>query len=207
MARLTDDLARSVHQIAWELRPSVLDDLGLSRALRRYLTGWSKMTQVPVDFQCSGLRGLKRAKPVVEITLYRIAQEALQNVWKHSRARRVSVLLQRRTEDVLLIVEDDGQGFNADNLLKDNRRGQLGLTGMYERAALVGGNVAIESRPRKGTCIFVSIPLPADLNVAASRQSAAISRPEDGGALPRRRYGSGVQSAKSAFGEFLSGKS
>ena len=94
------------------------------------------------------------------MALYRIAQEALTNVLRHARAKRVSVLLERRPHQASLIVEDDGAGFNAATVFQASRsRGKLGLLGMQERITLAGGTVDIESTPGAGTTIFARIPL------------------------------------------------
>jgi signal transduction histidine kinase len=95
----------------------------------------------------------------VETALYRIAQEALNNVAKHSRARRVELILERRPDCVLLIVEDDGVGFVDAN--GGNTRRGYGLVGMQERAALVGASLEIESTPGKGTTVLVRMAVPA----------------------------------------------
>ena len=91
--------------------------------------------------------------------MYRIAQEALNNAAKYSRARRVEVILERRADSVRLVVEDDGIGFDADG---EANGGGFGLVGMRERAALVGGNLEIESARGRGTTVFVRIEVPAD---------------------------------------------
>ena len=99
----------------------------------------------------------------METTLYRITREALTNVFRHAEARRVSVLLERRADHVLLIVEDDGKGFDADALLQASATGgRLGLLGMQERAALASGTVEIESSPGAGTTVFARLPLPLE---------------------------------------------
>jgi signal transduction histidine kinase len=101
----------------------------------------------------------ERLSPEVETALYRIAQEALNNVAKHSRARRVEVILERRPDCVLLIVEDDGVGFSeADD---GKTRPGYGLVGMQERAALVGASLQIESASGKGTTVLVRMSVPA----------------------------------------------
>ena len=101
-----------------------------------------------------------RLTPEIESQLYRIVQEALNNVSKHARAGSVSVMLERRGDDVILIVEDDGVGFNAASATNPRRRHEgLGLISMQERAALVGGGVQVESSRGKGTTLFVRIPV------------------------------------------------
>jgi signal transduction histidine kinase len=100
----------------------------------------------------------ERLAPDVETTLYRIAQEALNNAAKYSRARRIEVILERRADAVRLVIEDDGIGFDAGG--DANGRG-FGLIGMRERAALVGGSLEIESAPGQGTTVFVRVDVPA----------------------------------------------
>jgi signal transduction histidine kinase len=167
LEKLAEGLMRDIHRLAWELRPSALDDLGLELALQRYVTEWSETSHVPLDFHCSDA-GVKRLPHELETTLYRVAQEALTNIVRHARARRVSVLLERRPGWVSLIVEDDGQGFDADSVTQaPGARGNLGLLGMQERVSLVGGVLEIESTPGAGTAVFVRLPLEQRASVGA----------------------------------------
>jgi signal transduction histidine kinase len=162
LEKLADSLMRDIHRLAWELRPATLDDFGLETALRRYADEWAALSRVPVDFHSQGTSP-RRLPPELETTLYRITREALTNVFRHAVARRVSVLLDRRADHVLLIVEDDGKGFNATALLQEPASGgKLGLVGMQERAALAGGSVEIESNPGAGTTVFARLPLMND---------------------------------------------
>jgi signal transduction histidine kinase len=96
-----------------------------------------------------------RLAPEVETNLYRITQEALNNTHKHAKAKRVSVVLEKRDDLIVLIIEDDGVGFNPK--LKKNRSRGLGLIGMEERAALVGGTFEIESAPKQGTTLYIRV--------------------------------------------------
>jgi signal transduction histidine kinase len=95
----------------------------------------------------------------IESNLYRIVQEALNNISKHARATHVSVIIERRAEELTLIVEDDGRGFDSDNQRDHIRRGGMGLPGMQERAASIGGEMEVESANGKGTTLFVRVPL------------------------------------------------
>jgi signal transduction histidine kinase len=95
--------------------------------------------------------------PEVETHLYRVAQEALNNVVKHASARHVSVVLERHDDRLVLIIEDDGRGFDVDARAEPHGRG-LGLVGMRERAEIIGGSLEIESTPGKGTTIFLQVP-------------------------------------------------
>ncbi len=159
LEQLTDRLMRDTHRLAWELRPAALDDFGLEMALRRHADEWATLSGVPVDFHNRGATA-RRLAPELETALYRITCEALTNVFRHARARRVSVLLERRADHVSLIVEDDGRGFKAAALLRaPATKGKLGLLGMQERARLAGGTVEIESNPGAGTTVFVRLPL------------------------------------------------
>ncbi len=152
-------LDRDVDQLVWELRPTALDDLGLRAALANYIEEWSARAGIAAELHTAGLLD-DRLAPEVETALYRIAQEGLNNVAKHSRARRVEVILERRADGVLLILEDDGVGFEtADGVAPGS--GGFGLVGMQERATLVGASLQIESTPGRGTTIFVRMALPS----------------------------------------------
>jgi two-component system CheB/CheR fusion protein len=159
-------IGNEVRSLAVQLRPSVLDDLGLALALNNYVEQWSARAHVAVDLHSSGLDG-KRLPLAVETTIYRLVQESLNNVLKHARAAEVSVIIERHADEVRLIVEDDGAGFNVPPLptpptpvIKPDVVPQLGLIGMQERVVLLGGSLAIESAPGSGTTIFARIPLP-----------------------------------------------
>jgi PAS domain S-box-containing protein len=146
-------LDHEVEQLVWELRPTALDDLGLRAALTNYVRDWSDRVGIPATFHTSGLLD-ERLAPEVETALYRIAQEALNNTAKYSRAGRVDVILERRSDCVLLIVEDDGVGFETG----DGARGSgFGLEGMRERAGLIGASLEIESLPGQGTTVLLRL--------------------------------------------------
>jgi PAS domain S-box-containing protein len=163
----TDELARDVHRIAVDLRPTSLDDLGLVAALRAYADQCGQRTGTAIELESVGLEedgGSERRLPrEVETTLYRIVQEALTNVARHAgEATCVSITLQRMdggvntSGHVLVTVEDDGPGFEPDTA----RAERLGLMGMRERAALLGGTLEVESSPGSGTTIYARLPLP-----------------------------------------------
>jgi signal transduction histidine kinase len=157
---LAEGLMRDIHRLAWELRPSVLDDLGLDLALQRAAEQWSRNTGVPVDLHTGAHLGTNRLPQELETTLYRIAQEALTNVARHAQANRVSLLLERRSGYVSLIVEDDGRGFDAQGAMgAPASPGRLGLLGMQERVRLAGGTLTIESSPGAGATVFARLPL------------------------------------------------
>ena len=140
-----------VRRLAVELRPKALDDFGLVPAVERLLESFAEQTGLRVDLEA---RLDERLPADVETALYRIVQEALTNIVKHARARSVSVVLTRGGEAVTALVEDDGRGFALD----PNGDG-LGLAGMQERLALLGGRLKIESAPDRGTTIVAEVPL------------------------------------------------
>jgi chemotaxis family two-component system sensor kinase Cph1 len=153
-------LDRNLDFLAWGLRPVALDDVGLSAALAEFVRQWSISTSIPAEYHESNADQVRFA-PDVESNLYRIVQEALNNIAKHSGAAAASVLLEYRGDTVTLIVEDDGGGFDSDRAWSNRtRHGGIGLISIHERAALMGGQVQFESTPGKGTTLFVRIPVP-----------------------------------------------
>lgn len=159
LQNLTNQLAHQVHSIATNLRPTALDDLGLHTALINYVDEWSEHGKIAASFHSAGL--MKQRLPRhLETTVYRIVQEALTNILKHARARNVSIIVEHRKNSVLTIVEDDGLGFDVEAMLNTPaKERRLGLLGMQERVALVGGTLQIESTPSVGTTLYVRIPI------------------------------------------------
>jgi len=154
-------LDRDVDHLVWELRPTALDDLGLRAALTNYVKDWSNRVNIPVKLHTNGLLD-DRLPSEVETTLYRIAQEALTNVARHSRASHVEIILERRADTVILAVEDNGIGFEPHEGPPRDGQG-FGLLGMQERAALVGANLQIESSAGQGTTVLVRMTaVPSD---------------------------------------------
>jgi signal transduction histidine kinase len=167
---LIGELGRGVNRMAWELRPVALDELGLRTAVGHYLEEWAEMARLPVDVQIN-LDG-RELPPAVETTLFRVLQEATTNVLRHAGATRVGVILETRGDVVRLIIEDNGMGFSTnDGPLRFGATRQFGLLGMRERLALVHGELEVESAPKCGTTLFVSISLPG--NPPGQRQHAA----------------------------------
>lgn len=157
---LADEIAKEVHDLAVELRPAALDDLGLSAAVHQFVNLWSSRSKIRADVQLVGMdRG--RLPQNLETIIYRIVQEALTNVAKHAHARHVSIIIQQRPDYFTLIVEDDGIGFNANLLEYSVANEQLGLLGMRERLAAVGGTLEIETTLAHGTTLFVRVPAEA----------------------------------------------
>ncbi len=155
-------LDNEVDFLAWELRPASLDDLGLPVALSNFVEEWSKHVGIPAEFHTTGfVSEADRLPSEIETNLYRIAQEALNNIYKHAEANSVDVIFERRADQVMLIVEDDGKGFKLRTAIGPKDRG-IGLINMRERASFVGGTLEIESKKGVGTTLFVRVPLAVD---------------------------------------------
>ena len=154
MSSVLESIDKGVDFLAWELRPSALDDLGLLPAIENYVVQWSKHSGISAELHASNLNNI-RLESSIETHLYRILQEALNNIHKHAEAKKVQVVLKKESDVIILIVEDDGKGFDCKN--KKKLCEGMGLTGMKERAALIGGTVEIESAIGKGTVVFARI--------------------------------------------------
>jgi len=151
--------------LAWELRPAALDDLGLAAALPRFVTQWSEHYGMTAEFRTLGLVAGKLSRDA-ELTFYRVAQEALNNVVKHAGASRVDVMLDSSDHSVVLIVEDDGVGFDSADAQAVEKG--FGLVGMRERAALIDATLQIESAPGKGTAVYLRCSVPTSQEQEAS---------------------------------------
>jgi len=152
--RLDQDIAFRV----WELRPAMLEGFGLAAALTEYAGNWSNRFGIRAEVQLTR-PAAERLTSDVETTIYRLAQEALNNVVKHARADRVDIVLEHAGDHVSLIVEDNGVGFNPSDAHAAAEG--FGLIGMRERAALAGGQLQIESAPGRGTTVILRVPLTA----------------------------------------------
>ncbi len=151
---IVEQLDHQLDFVSTQLRPASLD-LGLSHAIEYFVREWSSTFAVDATCRCLDLeQGLD---PDVETHIYRVMQEALNNVYKHANARCVEVTLERQADDIVLSVADDGRGFEPDTLSGQHDRG-LGLVSMSERAQLVGGRIEITSLPSKGTTIVLRVP-------------------------------------------------
>lgn len=158
--KVARELDSDVDFLAWQLRPTTLDELGIVAALDNYVRQWSAHFNTPAGFNADRF-GKILLTSEVETNLYRIAQEALNNVGKYARATRVNVFLEPRDDFAVLIIEDNGTGFDpGDQENGGNGRKGLGIVGMRERAALIGGRLEIESTVETGTTVYVSVPIP-----------------------------------------------
>jgi PAS domain S-box-containing protein len=152
--KLDEDLAF----LTRELRPAHLEQLGLASTLASYIVDWSDNFGIKAEFQTVGC--VNQSLPLeVEINLYRIAQEALNNISKHAEAANVAVVLTYHPDRLMLIIEDDGKGFALDDKSLETTEKGFGIIGMKERAALLGGDLEIESVPGTGTTIMVRVPI------------------------------------------------
>jgi PAS domain S-box-containing protein len=156
---IVDEALGCVRDLSIELRPSLLDDLGLTAALRWYVDRYAQRTGIIAEV-LNGFEVDGRLPRELETACFRIAQEALTNVARHARAGSVSVQLERSRERMLLTVMDDGVGFDIDKLRKSaSAASALGLRGMEERALAVGGHIEIDSGSGRGTRIRATFPL------------------------------------------------
>lgn len=154
--RLVEKSVDLVHRFARELRPAILDDLGLIPALHSHLKRFTKETGIRVTLKAfAGVEELNSAK---RTALYRVAQEALANVARHARASRVDVSIQGLPAGICMQIKDDGRAFDVERMWHVRKRLHLGLLGMRERVEMVGGTFSVESAPGHGTTVQAQIP-------------------------------------------------
>jgi len=146
-----------VHNFARNLRPAVLDDLGLIPALHSFMKSFT--TDTGVRTQLTAFAGVEQLNAAKRTVLYRVAQEALNNVSRHAQATHVALTIRKEAKSVLMEVCDDGCSFQVEKALRARRAKRLGLLGMRERVEMVGGQFAIESEPGMGTKIIARIPV------------------------------------------------
>jgi signal transduction histidine kinase len=157
---LANTISVELHQLALQLRPTSLDDLGLEQALASYVEEWARQARVKLDTHMHGLDRQRLSMPIAT-TAFRVVQEALTNVLKHARAHSVSLIVERQAHDLVITVEDDGRGFDVEAMLAGiSAEDRLGLLGMRERVALVGGTLTFDSTPSHGATVLVRIPIP-----------------------------------------------
>jgi len=154
--RLVERSVDIVHQFARELRPAVLDDLGLVPALLSYMKNFTARTGLRAHLKAFG--GVEQLETGRRTVLFRVAQEALTNVARHAKASRVEVSIQKLPRAARMEIKDDGKSFQVERKLHAAGGKRLGLLGMRERVEMVGGTFCIESAPAQGTTIRVDIP-------------------------------------------------
>jgi signal transduction histidine kinase len=154
--RLVEKSVSIVHRFARELRPTLLDDLGLIPTLHSLMKDFSKRTGLRVHF--TAFAGAEQLDSTRRTALFRLVQSALSNVARHAQASQVEVSIRKRTGTVHLVIKDNGKSFDLERVLQGKNNNRLGLIGMRERVEMVGGNLAIESAPGCGTTIRAEIP-------------------------------------------------
>jgi signal transduction histidine kinase len=163
--RIAEQSLRTVRNLAMFLRPSMLDDLGLSPALRWQAKEFTLRNDVPVELSITG--DADSVSDDVRTCVYRVVQEALTNASRHANAKQIKVTIERHSRDVQAVIEDDGIGFDR----RKARRPGLGLLGMEERVREIGGTLDIKSQPGRGTRISILLPVPEEQHELSSVNS------------------------------------
>ncbi|GAI17074.1 unnamed protein product, partial [marine sediment metagenome] len=153
----TDNILRGVRRLSQDLRPAALDRLGLLAALEWLASDVAEYSGIAIKVNVLGTK--RHLHEEVQLVLFRIAQEALRNVWRHSQATEAEITLEFDERKTRIIVSDNGKGFNLPKTMGDLARdGKLGLAGMQERAQLLDGTLTVQSEPGRGTTVTVVIP-------------------------------------------------
>jgi signal transduction histidine kinase len=161
LQELLDQIGKTLHRVARDLRPTLIDDLELGVALAGYVSEWSGQCGIDADFHCES-GSLDSLGEEVKTTIYRIIQETFSNIAKHAGADSVGVVVDRAGRTLRLTIEDNGCGFEvatAGKRAREQLMGGLGIAGMRERVSLIGGEIEIESSIGTGTTVFVRIPV------------------------------------------------
>lgn len=154
---LAEQTLEQIRELSLNLRPPILDDLGLIPTLRWYIKQYANRVDIKTEFKTNGLED--RLAPEVETTLYRVIQEALTNVARHAQASIVRLHLQRKQSSVVALIQDNGQGFDVAKILdQEGLPTGTGLLGIRERVTLLGGKFNVRSQPGHGTQLTVAIP-------------------------------------------------
>jgi signal transduction histidine kinase len=159
MRDLAADTLEAVHRLAVQLRPVVLDDLGLVSATKKYIEDYAQKYKIKVTAEIAPDLSRQRFSPELEISLYRILQEALTNIIKHAQATEVQINLSIKKSMLLFTVADNGIGFHSKKIHKHRKHACLGLYGMKERIAGVNGEFSIDSTIGQGTCLKIEVPI------------------------------------------------
>ena len=152
-----DAIVENVRRLARDLRPSLLEDLGLSEALKFLLDNFRRNDGIKMSFKMEDIEGL--FSPECQLMIYRIFQEALTNIAKYAQATQVSINIKRRKQDTVFIIKDNGKGFDVTRVLAgDSSKRGLGLLAMEERVNMLGGSLEIWSQEGLGTRILLIVP-------------------------------------------------
>ncbi|MDO8734805.1 MAG: sensor histidine kinase, partial [Elusimicrobiota bacterium] len=156
---LLDASLEDIHNLAVELRPPLLTDFGLFKAIENYSKEFENNFDIKVHYKIIKLSESYRLPSTIEIGLYRVIQEALTNIAKHANATEVDIIFEKTDSEMLLSISDNGKGFETKTIMSKTERRSLGIFGMQERISILGGNLKIDSIPRGGTKIGIEIPL------------------------------------------------
>jgi len=167
--RLVEKSVNIVHQFARELRPAVLDDLGVVPALQSFMKSFTERTGVRTHL--TAFKEVEQLDTAQRTALFRVAQEALTNVSRHAHANHVEVSIQKQPNSISLKIHDDGKSFQVDRVMRANGGKRLGLLGMRERVEMVGGAFCVESAQGQGTTVRVDLPL-----APVKKRASKISR-------------------------------
>lgn len=158
-----EEIGKTLHRVAWELRPLSIDEVGLAGALSNYLSEWSATFGIEADFYCRAAL-LDDLPDETRTTIYRVVQEALTNVAKHAqRATKISVVIENTEGALRVTIDDNGCGFDPVALNREGGIRGLGLAGMRERLSLIGGEMEIESVVGGGTTVYARVPLEPEM--------------------------------------------
>lgn len=148
---------QDVRRIIFDLRPMVLDDLGLMPALSRYIENIKERQDIEIVINCSGQ--LQRLDSIIEVAIYRLIQEGIQNTIKHAEATSIDIIMEIGLESIMVVLKDNGKGFKVDEYLNEPRPNSYGIVGMKERLEILGGQFSIRSQEGCGTEVMAIIPL------------------------------------------------
>jgi signal transduction histidine kinase len=148
----------AVHGFARELRPALLDDLGLLAAMRSYINAFVERTGIRLQFRAPAAEAVEAMDIAHKAVIYRVAQESLNNIAKHAEAKRVNFTIRRVQQRISIEIQDDGKGFDLEQRPPGKTPDRLGLLGMQERVRLINGEFSIDSQPGRGTLVRVQIP-------------------------------------------------
>ena len=154
---LASGTLQDTRRFIFDLRPMILDDLGLEKTLRQYARQWAEKNKVEANLSVGGLR--ERLPNAVEISIYRIVQDALNNVAGHAHAAHVQINVDLEDNTLVASVEDDGSGFNVQELERGETSKALGIASMRQRAEMLGGQLIVESLVGRGTKVTCVVPV------------------------------------------------
>ena len=157
--RLVEKSVEIVHRFARDLRPTLLDDLGLIPALHSFMKDFTRRTGIRIHLTAFASDRSDQLDSAKRTAFYRLAQEALTNVARHAHASYIKVVVQKRSRTMTMEITDNGRGFEVDRVLIAKGNNRLGVLGMRERVQMVGGQVTLESTPGSGTNIRAEIPV------------------------------------------------